>query len=137
MSTQESYELTLQSERNSIKMVEPFLRSVKGIDVLGERRFHDLLVSMTEAVNNAIIHGNECDPTKQVTVTVRATSKEVVAVIHDCGPGFDPDTVPDPTLPENLLSEGGRGVFLIQHLADTAEFTITSSGMVVAITYYL
>lgn len=132
-----TYQLTLSSSRDSIKQVEPFLRTVHKVEELGDKRFHDLLVSLTEAVNNAIIHGNNCDPSKPVVIDVQSSPSQITCAVHDCGRGFDPASVPDPRLPENLLSEGGRGVFLIRHLSDSVEFSATQSGMAVVITYYL
>ena len=132
-----TYHLTLTSERENIRQVEPFLRSVHRIDEMGEKRFHDLLVSLTEAVNNAIIHGNKCDPEKPVMIDIESTPKQITCVIHDHGGGFDPADIPDPRLPENLLNEGGRGVFLIRHLSDSVEFSATNNGMAVVITYLL
>lgn len=137
MITTQRYHLSLTSQRDSIKLVEPFLRSISELTVLDQSRFHDLLVAITEAVNNAIIHGNKSEPTKSVEVDVAVTKKSAVFVITDEGGGFDPESVPDPRLPENILREGGRGVFLIKHLADNVAFTITDNGTSVAITYTL
>jgi serine/threonine-protein kinase RsbW len=129
--------LDLPSERNAIVHVEPFLRGIRGLHVLGERRFHDFVVAITEAVNNAIIHGNQLDANKDVRLEVLVLSQAVIAMVHDRGSGFDPQAVPDPRLPENLYSEGGRGVFLIRHLADEVTFHHEPGGMRVEIRYDL
>ncbi len=136
MTIEQSYTLQLASDRDNIRQVEPFLRTIDGLAVLSEDRYHNMLVAVTEAVNNAIIHGNQCDVQKVATLIVHVASTSITFVISDQGRGFDPDAVPDPRLPENLLREGGRGVFLIRQLADNVDYTVTPSGTTVAITYY-
>lgn len=137
MTIEQSYTLQLASDRDNIRQVEPFLRTIDGLAVLSEDRYHNMLVAVTEAVNNAIIHGNQCDVAKTATLVVTVAPTAITFVISDQGRGFDPDAVPDPRLPENLLREGGRGVFLIRQLADSVDYTVTTSGTTVAITYYI
>lgn len=129
-----TFSLTIPSDRSSILAVEPFLRSIAELQVLGGR-YHDLLVAVTEAVNNGIIHGNTCDAAKLVHIDVRVTSHDVIVVVRDSGAGFDAAAVPDPRSPERLLQEGGRGVFLIRQLCDASDFQPTSSGMTVFIKF--
>jgi serine/threonine-protein kinase RsbW len=88
-----------------------------------EDYYGELLIAMTEAVNNAIVHGNKLDATKQVTVTFDVLDeKNIRFVIEDEGPGFDYNNLPDPTAPENIEKPHGRGVFLMRKLADQCEF---------------
>lgn len=134
MQSPRTYSITIPSDRTSIMAVEPFLRSIEELQTLGQR-YHDLLVAVTEAVNNAIIHGNGCDAEKPVTLDVQTTEADVVILVADRGHGFDPESIPDPRHPDRLLQEGGRGVFLIRHLADVVEFFPTSDGMTVLIKY--
>jgi len=133
MALNQSYHLTLQSHPESIRQVDPFLQSIAEVAAATRERYHDVLLAMTEAVNNAILHGNRCAADTTVDVDVQITDGMMVAVITDCGSGFDPATLPDPTDPENLLREGGRGVFLIQHLADSVEFRQTPEGLEVTL----
>ncbi|MEN9795428.1 MAG: hypothetical protein RLZZ150_405 [Bacteroidota bacterium] len=137
MSTTRTYALRVPSERQNIVAVGPFLDSIQELVRLGPVRLHDLHVAITEAVNNAIIHAHACQPDVAVDISVQTSDTEVVVVVRDYGPGFDPDQVPDPRLPENLLREGGRGVFLIRHLADAVEFRPGDPGMHIMITYSL
>ncbi len=137
MSHVSTYALRLPSERQSITLVEPFLHAIPELGVLGPARFHDLHVALTEAVNNAIIHAHRCDPSLVVHVDVQVTPDDIILLIRDFGTGFDPDAVPDPRLPENLLREGGRGVFLIRHLADVTEFRHADPGMIVMLKYFI
>ena len=72
-------------------------------------------LALEEAIVNGLRHGNQGDPAKRVRVGYRAGPNTMLAVVEDEGPGFDPDRVPDPTLPENLDRPGGRGLLLMRH----------------------
>jgi serine/threonine-protein kinase RsbW len=72
----------------------------------------------SEVVTNAIEHGNALDATKKVVIEFRATDKSVELWVEDEGPGFDRSQVADPLDSEHLLADGGRGIFLIEKLAD-------------------
>lgn len=88
-----------------------------------EDYYGELLIAMTEAVNNAIVHGNKLDSSKQVTIHFSvAENNNLKFVIEDEGPGFDHDNLPDPTAPENIEKPHGRGVFLMKKLADSCSF---------------
>lgn len=75
-------------------------------------------VGLTEALSNAMLYGNGRDPSKNVVVEVVLRDGTLKAKIRDQGMGFDPQTVPDPTLPENLTRPCGRGLFLMRELLD-------------------
>jgi len=132
-----TYSMQISSERLNVAAVEPFVLSIPEARLLPRERFHDMLLAITEAVNNAIIHGNKCDSSKTVDVDVRAQGTELIILIRDHGNGFDPEALPDPRHPDNLLREGGRGVFLIRHLADVAEFFPANPGTTVLLKYCL
>jgi serine/threonine-protein kinase RsbW len=87
-----------------------------------ERLRLNLRVGVTEALINAILYGNCRDPAKRVRLEARVAADAVVVRISDEGGGFDPDAVPDPTLPGNRTRSGGRGLFLIRALMDEVEF---------------
>jgi serine/threonine-protein kinase RsbW len=76
----------------------------------------------SEAVTNAIEHGNQLDAARRVALVVEASPEKVVVSVEDEGVGFDPSFVPDPTHEGALMAEGGRGLFLMQELADTVRF---------------
>lgn len=84
--------------------------------------YANILVSIIEAVKNAIIHGNLLDASQMVTIQHESTPNYMLFTISDNGQGFDYHAVPDPTLPENLEKEAGRGLYLISCLADDVEF---------------
>jgi serine/threonine-protein kinase RsbW len=80
-------------------------------------------VAVTEAVNNAIRHGNKFDKDKNVYLSLYVEPQQLKFEIEDEGTGFNYDNLDDPTAPENLENPGGRGIFLIRHLADEVEFS--------------
>jgi serine/threonine-protein kinase RsbW len=86
-----------------------------------DQRFH-IGMAVREAAINAVLHGNEYDPTRQIDVSLENTGKDLVFVIADQGQGFNPDKVPDPLASENLLRGTGRGIFLIRSLMDEVHF---------------
>ncbi len=77
-----------------------------------------LRVALCEALANAIVYGNELDPSKRVDVRVRVSGVGVTMDVTDEGGGFDPSVVPDPTTADRLMETDGRGLFLIRQLAD-------------------
>jgi serine/threonine-protein kinase RsbW len=89
---------------------------------IADEIYYNILIAATEAVNNAIVHGNKLDPSKYVMFCVRAHDGEIIITVKDEGNGFDTSLVQDPRLPQNLLKDGGRGVFLMRQLSSTAEF---------------
>ena len=110
--------LVINSNPNNILEVENYLLSVKSQVEALEGRYPDVLISVTEAVNNAIIHGNKADERKMVRINMEEQAKGIEVSISDEGKGFNPDDVPDPTCPENIECCGGRGVFIMSKLAD-------------------
>jgi anti-sigma regulatory factor (Ser/Thr protein kinase) len=83
----------------------------------------DIGLVVGEALANAIIHGNHCDPEKTVQVFVTVNEHgDLLVSVKDTGSGFNPGRLPDPTAPENLLASHGRGIFLIRQLMDEVDF---------------
>jgi len=87
-----------------------------------ERKRLNLQVGVTEALANAVLYGNARDPRKVVRVELRITDDAITISVTDEGRGFDPGSIPDPTLPANLRRTGGRGLYLIRKLMDRVEF---------------
>lgn len=91
--------------------------------ILSPRRVQfNLRTVLAEALANAITYGNREDPTKHVDVRVEARTAGIRVTVTDAGEGFDPAGVPDPTAPEALEREDGRGLFVIRHLVDAVDF---------------
>ena len=98
------------------------------LDVYG-----NVLIALTEAVNNAILHGNKSDNNKRVEVSVELTDDCVEFCVKDQGNGFDYENLPDPTAPENIEKENGRGIFLMKSLSD--EVVFEEGGSIVKISF--
>ncbi len=96
----------------------------------------DIMIAVNEAVKNAILHGNKCDESKQVIITCSCSASEFRIHICDCGRGFDPESLPDPRNPDNLLKENGRGILMIKALMDEVEFEVTENGTSVTLIKY-
>ena len=91
----------------------------KGVN---EEIIFDIHVGFEEALRNAMIHGNKLSPDKVVKIEMEVTPEMVIISVEDEGEGFNPNSLPDPTLDENLLKESGRGVYLINHLMDEVHY---------------
>lgn len=115
--------LTLASSMEEIPSIEEFTEMLKEWAELSDNQYGNVMIALSEGVTNAILHGNKEDPNKKVTVNAHLTSEELIISIKDEGPGFDPDSIPDPLKDENLMNEGGRGVFLMEHYADKVDFS--------------
>ena len=125
MTTTESTEMeTIEfaSQGENITVVERLIDELCEKNRVAEEHYGNILIALTEAVNNAIYHGNKQDPSKKVIVRYTASQDEFFFHIEDDGPGFDYDNIPDPTSPENLEKPNGRGVFLMKQLSDHLEF---------------
>ncbi len=106
------------SSPGSIAEIEQLVAYLASKFKISEDKYPNILISLTEAVNNAIIHGNHCDECKCVHVHLEENPHGLTLVVRDEGCGFDPEAVKDPTLPENIANSGGRGIFLIKQLCD-------------------
>lgn len=114
--------LKLESKPNNIAMIEPYLQAIIKDNHICNDRYADILISLTEAVNNAIIHGNNKDASKYVKINMTEGEQGVVFSVTDEGNGFDPNKIPDPTTEEFIECCGGRGVFIINSLADSVDY---------------
>jgi serine/threonine-protein kinase RsbW len=88
----------------------------------------DIAISVSELVNNAIIHGNRSDPGKTVTVHITVSADEVRVAVTDQGKGFNPEAVPNPVDDKNLLREVGRGLFIVKSFVDEVSVVTLPSG---------
>jgi anti-sigma regulatory factor (Ser/Thr protein kinase) len=82
----------------------------------------NLRVALSEALSNAIVYGNQLDPAKRVDVRVEVGNGSFAVHVRDEGAGFDPGSIPDPTLPDRIELPEGRGLFLIRQLMDQVSF---------------
>lgn len=127
--------LELKSDAGSLSVVEHLIDDVRNKYNISEDIFGNMLVAITEAVTNAIYHGNKSDPNKKVNVSCTHSPHSIVFTISDEGKGFNYYDLPDPTAPENLEKECGRGIFLMKHLTDQLIFS--ENGRVVEMNFKL
>ncbi len=106
----------------NIKMIESFIDNAREKFEINDDIYGNIMISVTECISNAIIHGNKNDKNKLVKLELRAEEDILQFVIEDEGSGFELESLPDPTSPENIAKPGGRGIFLIKHLTDDVKF---------------
>ncbi len=116
------WRLRLPSNDDSLLRVVDLIDDLKLELDIPEDVYGNMMITVTEAVNNAIWHGNKGDENKKVDIELRTQNNSLVVSIADEGPGFDYRNVKDPTDPENLLHPSGRGVFIIKNFSDFAEY---------------
>lgn len=119
----------------NIRIVESFVDNAKEEYSLTDDLYGNIMIAVIESVNNAIIHGNQTDKNKNVLLSASLQDEQIVFTVSDQGNGFDHQTLPDPTAPENIEKIGGRGIFLIKNLADEVNFK--SDGRTLELTFYL
>ena len=112
----------IPSIKENVSVVESFIENVGEKIKIEEAIYGNVLVSVTEAVNNAIVHGNKEDKNKKVRLGLKQNKKSVRFIVEDEGMGFDHNTLPDPTNPKNIEKVKGRGIFLIKSLSDKTTF---------------
>lgn len=114
--------LKINSNVESLRLVERLIEDVCDVYNVNEDCYGNMMIAVTEAVNNAIHHGNKNDPAKTVKIGFESENNKLIFSVTDEGEGFDHLGLPDPTDPSNLDKPSGRGVFLMKHLADFIQF---------------
>ena len=123
------------SELQNIAKAEEVLDKISQTIEIDEPFYGTILLVLSEAINNAIVHGNKLNPNKKVTLSYKINKNVLEFEIEDEGEGFDPDSIPDPTAPENIEKEAGRGIFIIKNLCDEVEFQ--KNGSKLKLKFYL
>ena len=117
-------QLCLASEASSLLILEEWINNLCEAFNISEELYGNILISVTESVNNAIIHGNLNQVDKTTIVEYKINESELTFTVLDQGLGFDFNNVNDPTEPQNIEQPNGRGIFLMTHLADKVEYSI-------------
>lgn len=130
-----SISVQIPSITENIRMIESFIDNAKERFHLDEDIYGNIMIAVTEAVNNAIKHGNLGDSSKNVLLSLTLDENLLKFIIKDEGGGFDFHSLPDPTAPENLEKPGGRGIFLMKHLSDEVAFR--DKGREVELSFYM
>jgi len=114
---------TISADVNAIRPVVSGVMRVISEMKCGVGKELDIELALQEALANAIVHGCGNDPSKYVEFCVACDeSRGLLIVVRDPGPGFDPASIPNPTLGENVYSEHGRGIYLVNQLMDEVHF---------------
>lgn len=119
----------------NIRMIESFIDNVKEEFHLDDDIYGNIMIAVTEAVNNAIKHGSRNDSRKNVSLSLSLEDSTIRFKVVDQGDGFDYEHLPDPTAPENIEKPGGRGIFLMKNLSDEVYFR--DGGRTVELSFYM
>jgi serine/threonine-protein kinase RsbW len=109
-----------------VNAISPIVRGV--LEITREMKCavgkeYEIEFALREALANAIIHGCKRDPAKKVECCVACDlSRGMLIVVRDPGPGFDPASLPNPVVGQNIFSEHGRGIYLITQFMDEVRF---------------
>ena len=131
---EEKYHLEIESDPNNLITVEEFVNYFCKDIQIPDEKLSDVLLAVTEATTNAIIHANKSDANKKVTIDVEVVDSKMIVKVKDEGEGFEPKEIPDPTEPENLLKDHGRGIYLMRVYMDDLEYKRTPTGMLTILT---
>jgi serine/threonine-protein kinase RsbW len=127
--------IEIPSLAENIRIIESFIDNAKEKYHLDDDIYGNIMIAVTEAVNNAIKHGNKDNSSKNVFISLSLEEGMIKFKVQDEGIGFDFHQLPDPTLPENISRPGGRGIFLMKHLSDEVDFR--ENGKVVELVFYV
>lgn len=113
---------TLDSTLESVNKAEE--SALQFAERLGfsEDEAQGISMAVREATVNAVLHGNQYDPNKKVRVSFENSERSLIIRIADEGSGLDPENIPDPLAPENLMKTSGRGIFLVRAFMDDVRF---------------
>ena len=117
-----SHFINIESDLDNIGKVETITQSLIDKHAINQDKYPSILIAVTEAVSNAILHGNKESNEKLVEIYTKITNGDLYIQVHDQGNGFQFDNLADPTLPETIEEEGGRGILLIKELCDEIQF---------------
>ena len=123
--------LILQSKRSEINKLEDLLYTLNEFYGINQERFINFQIAVSEALINAIVHGNKESAEKRVLVDIYENEESLEVVVKDEGEGFNQNKLPDPTETENLNKESGRGVYIMKMLTDGYECSTDETGTMV------
>lgn len=129
-----TYRLEIKSDPNLLPDVEEFIENISTDINLDKGRLNNLLLSVNEAISNAMKHGNRFDIDKKVIITAVLNQSQLIISIKDEGKGFDPEKVPDPTAPENIFKDSGRGLYIMRTCIDDMKYEFHPDGTVLVLT---
>ncbi len=113
----------LESRIENLRKVEKLVDDLSTEYNISADIYGNILIAALEAANNAILHGNKLDENKVVNINIVKDEKSLKIRVDDEGDGFDYKNIPDPTAPENIQNINGRGIFLMEKLSDSLEYS--------------
>jgi len=114
--------MVLASEHANVEQAVEQAETFFSAHVEDDDVVYNLVLLTSEAVTNGMEHGNQFDPEKNVTLEFRVSGSAIEIVVEDEGPGFERGFVPDPLREDHLFASGGRGLFLLESLADEVKY---------------
>ncbi|GAA5522934.1 ATP-binding protein [Aliifodinibius salicampi] len=127
MASADQKTLSIPSSYEALEQLEPFVIELQQWASFSDEDQNRIMLALSEAVNNAIVHGNDLQEDKTVTISASYQDRQLDISVMDEGKGFDPESIPNPLKEQNLLNEGGRGVYLMKQYADNVIFTKNGS----------
>jgi serine/threonine-protein kinase RsbW len=127
--------IEIPSLGENIRIIESFIDNARDRFSIDDDIYGNIMIAVTESVNNAIKHGNKNNKQKSVSLSLMLADNIISFEIKDQGKGFDFNNLPDPTAPQNLDKPGGRGIFLMRHLSD--EVVFEDDGRIVKLSFYV
>ncbi len=123
-----TYVKEIASDPDLLPELEEFIVKLAVKSNLRDDKLNSLALSFSEAASNSVVHGNKLDKNKKVKITVHVNDKNMTVIIKDEGKGFDISTVPDPTKPENILKDSGRGIHIMRSFLNDLRYNFTPTG---------
>jgi len=129
--------LTIRSNINELRKVAEFTENIGEQLGLSEDEIDDISIAVTEAVNNAITHGNKNNESKSIEISYKNEKEKIIVYVKDNGVGFEIDKISDPRMSENLLKDSGRGILIMKSLMDDVVVTSDNHGTEVQLVKYI
>ncbi len=126
--THQTFEKDFPSNPELLPEVEQYVIEIAEKVNLNPDKFNNLALSVSEAASNSVVHGNNSDPNKLLRIKITVTNDVMEVSLKDQGNGFELTEVPDPTKPENILKDSGRGIHIIRNFVDDLKYNFSSEG---------
>ena len=129
--------ITISSSVKELRKVANFTENFGEQLGLSEDEIDDITIAVTEAVNNAIKHGNKNNESKAIEISYKNEKEKIVVYVKDHGRGFEIDKISDPRMGENILKDTGRGILIMKSLMDDVIVTSDKHGTAVQLVKYI
>lgn len=122
------YVKEIPSDPELLPELDKYLMDIANSAGMKSDFFNNLSLSFSEAASNSIVHGNKKDANKKIKITIKVDNEKMTIIIKDEGNGFDLNSVPDPTRPENILKDSGRGIHIMKSFLKELHYNFTPTG---------